>query len=43
VKIRYTENILEIDRENPGFLRKRRTLNQKVVGSNPGDGTAWYL
>jgi hypothetical protein len=24
-------------------LRKRRTLNQKVVGSNPGDGTAWYL
>jgi hypothetical protein len=21
----------------------RRTLNQRVVGSNPGEGTAWYL
>jgi hypothetical protein len=21
----------------------RRTLNQKVVGSNPGEGMAWYL
>jgi hypothetical protein len=20
-----------------------RTLNQRVVGSNPGEGTAWYL
>jgi hypothetical protein len=22
---------------------ERRTLNQRVVGSNPGEGTAWYL
>jgi hypothetical protein len=21
----------------------RRILNQRVVGSNPGEGTAWYL
>jgi hypothetical protein len=23
--------------------QQRRTLNQRVVGSNPGEGTAWYL
>jgi hypothetical protein len=21
----------------------RRTLNQRVMGSNPGEGTVWYL
>jgi hypothetical protein len=34
VKIRYTEKIVEIDRENPGFLRKRSPFQ------NPGDAPA---
>jgi hypothetical protein len=35
VKIRYTEKIVEIYRENPGFLRKRPTF--QTPGDAPDD------
>jgi hypothetical protein len=36
----FVEYIYDISSE---VMLGHRTLNQRVVGSNPGEGTAWYL